>query len=358
MRSSCRTSEPRAFAVAAACVLALLAGAARGQDTGPDRAGALVVFPLVRVDSAGALDTFLRLGNSSGGAVDVRCFIEDATSHCSNTNGACTNDADCPVGGVCVASWTISDFSIRLTPGQPVEWRASQGLTTLPAPGNQGSIIPVPEDPFVGAMRCFVVDGQTNLPPVPGGPENDALEGVATIERAGAAAIELARYRAIGFPSFGNDGDGTLDIGLEYGPCPFTLTLSHFFENAVEPAAGETSFGTELAVVPCRADYGTQTPVADVVHLNVVNEFEQRIGLSARLGPQLFASLTRLHPTVFDVGVQGSLAGQTRINDLGGGVIGLAIQSLSDSSAREATSARGLYQRGAQPQSDLIVLPQ
>lgn len=364
MRSSCPTSEARvrsairlrvafcaALATSAACVEPALA-----QETGADRAGAIVVFPLIRVDGSDDLDTFLRLANASAAPLDLRCFFENTTRHCSSDSMHCETEADCQPGSTCNPGWTITDFRIRLTAGQPVEWRASDGLALLPAPDNQGSIPAVAEDPFTGALRCFVIDGQTGFPPGGGGAA-DSLEGVATIERVGEAAVAVARYRAFGFPSFASDGDGTLELGfgLEYGACPSNVVLSQLFEGAAEPVDG-ASASTELALVPCAADYLLQSPVADVVHLNVYNEFEQRVGLSARLGPQLFAPLSRIHPTVFDVGVQGTLAGQTRIRGAGAGVVGLSVRALSSGAGSRTTQAFGLHNQG-QRLLDVISLP-
>lgn len=356
---------PRTAAVAwiAIAVLTVAAGA-RGQQTSADGAAALIVFPVIRVNAQDSTDTVLRLSNAGVDPVDLQCFYENGNGHCSASSQVCDEtDFPCMGGGdVCVPGFSIQDFRIRLTPQQPVEWRVSQGLAVLPAAGNQGGIPPIPEDPFIGALRCVAVDSVTQLPVQSGGPANDDLEGTVTIESAGDFP-DVGTYRAIGMQSISNDGSADLILGgfdnPEYAGCPAFLSLSHFFEGAVEPVAGATLVRTALALVPCSANYVTSEPATATIHFNVYNEFEQRLGASARLSGYAARYLSGFNPVVFDVGVQGTLAGQTRILSIGTGVLGAAVEQHvdpSDPSLVFSIAGIDLQHQGNRFAADLVVL--
>ncbi len=361
-----RTWRTPRVAVAVGAAMAMLAAAtgARGQQTSADGAAALIVFPLIRVSLEDSTDTVLRLSNAGLDPVDLQCFYENGNGHCSQSSQVCDEtDFPCSGGGdVCVPGFSIQDFRIRLTPRQPVEWRVSQGLAVLPAAGNQGSVPPVAEDPFIGALRCVAVDSATALPVQSGGPANDDLEGTVTIVAAGDLP-NLGTYRAIGMQSISNDGSDVLILGgfdtPEYAGCPTALSLSHFFDGAVEPAAGATLLRTALALVPCSANYVTVEPATATIHFNVYNEFEQRLGASARLSGYAGRYLSGFNPVVFDVGVQGTLAGQTRITSIGTGVIGVAVEQHvdpSDPSLVVSVAGIGLHHQGNRFASDLVIL--
>jgi hypothetical protein len=146
---------------------------------------------------------------------------------------------------------------------------------------------PVGDGPFIGTLRCIVVDRDTGWPSRPGGSSTDSLEGVATVERGGSDRIELARYRAIGFPSFANDGDGFLQVGEEYAGCPALVILSHRFEGALEPVQGAATLSTELALTLCRADYRGGSPASDVVTPDIGFQ-----GLKARIDGEVVDAVT------------------------------------------------------------------
>ncbi len=358
-----RRAQRAGVAVSAAIAVLALASGARGQQASADGAAALIVFPLIRVSAQDDTDTLLRLSNAGDDPVDVRCFYENGNGHCSLSSQVCDETGLVCTGGgdVCVPGFSIQDFRVTLTPQQPVEWRASQGLIALPAPGNQGSIPPVPEDPFIGALRCVAVDSVTQLPVLAGGPANDDLEGTVTIEAAGDFP-DVGTYRAIGMQSIANDGDGALNLGgfdtPEYAGCPTTLILNHLFEGAVEPVSGTTVLRTVLALVPCSIDYTTVEPTAATVHFNVFNEFEQRLGGSARLSGFTARFLSGFNPVMFDVGVQGTLAGQTRVVSIGTGVLGAAVEQHvdPDTSFPVSAAAIDLHHQGNRFAADLLVL--
>ena len=69
----------------------------------------------------------------------MRCFYVNANSHCSNAPRAvCATTDDCQQfgrGGLCIEGWIETDFEFSLTPRQPIVWRISDGLPTLPLAG-------------------------------------------------------------------------------------------------------------------------------------------------------------------------------------------------------------------------------
>jgi hypothetical protein len=347
MRRQAAATASLAFIAA----LSILLGSSRatGQISAAD-AAAVVVFPYVVVDSANGTDTIIQLSNASGGPVSARCLFEDVTSLCSNQPArTCRTDSDCPPGGICTGSWTPTDFQIQLTARQPVGWRAGQGSMQL---GIQPR-----RDPFLGLLRCVVVDASSALPR-----NLNALEGSALVDHfVGGAPPEFdtARYNAIGVRSLLDDGSGqqdqTLNLdGNEYVGCPTNTLLGHFFENATDPVSNQGRLQTDLVLVPCSVDYLAQQPASVMVHYNVYNEFAQRIGTSKRFTAQQVSTLSGIHPTVFDAATQGTLTGQTVVAPIatGPGVLAIAVTRGGAGSA-----ALNLAHRGQRFQPDMIVLP-
>ncbi len=297
-------------------------GAGRcGAQVASDQAAALIVYPYVATDTSIGLDTVVRLANASDSPVDVLCFLEDSNAHCGGAAGAvCTTADDCASGVPCVPGWQFIDFTFQLTGGRSVEWPLSVGTDVL---GGMGTIPGAPEHPLLGSLRCLALGA-------PMGAEN-ALEGTASVTRVQNTSpefVDVAKYDAAGFPLLGSDnGDNVLDLGAEYAGCPNVNTVDHFFSGAVEPAARNDVIDTTLVLLPCSADYATGVPATTVVHLNVLNEFGQRLGTAERITAQQVASLRQIHPFLFDVGVQGTLTGQTRILSLDTGLLVLPIES-------------------------------
>jgi hypothetical protein len=106
------------------------------------------------------------------------------------------------------------------------------------------------------------------------------------------------------------------------------LHLEHFFENA------QTELGsfvtTDLTLVPCSEDLGTNSNQANLTitaQMLIYNEFEQRFSTNSRV--QCY-SATRLSDidtqpgpagdqfSIFNVGIQGTITGQTRIRGVRG----------------------------------------
>jgi hypothetical protein len=371
--------------VGAAIVMGAL-GTARA-DVTSDRAAAILVYPKIIVDTSGVFgpptDTEIQITNTSNSVVSARCFLVDTTSHCSNLpSKACkpeTATTDCPIGGFCIASWVERDFKMTLTKRQPISWKVSEGLPTFPCdvitnppcPGGQSntgsdgspsSIPPAPEDPFIGELKCVQVDPGDFEPRIGLNPANNHagdLKGEATIVSATpdgtlpAPSVDARKYNAIGIESTGvNDRDDTLclggdvsstcPVGAEYNGCPNVLIMNHFFDDAdVVTHRGEVSstVTTDLTVVPCTEDFRLQVGNTVTLQFLVFNEFEQRFSTSTGVNcfreVQLSDIDTRPGPfgnpqSIFNVGVQGTLTGQTRIRPVAGATLGNTVLAVTE----------------------------
>jgi hypothetical protein len=324
-------------------------------STASDRAAAIVAFPEITIDASQGIDTLVELTNTSTEPIGVTCFHRNL-----RTNLGCLN---------------VAKFLIRLTPGQPIAWRASQGRTTFPLDGitatgsdgssNAGSQIPPLADPFTGTLECIVVDADGT--PV----GRNALIGQATLEQyqiSPAPFLDATQYNAIGIPANQDvvaRPDGRLVLGAEYSACPQVLTLSHFFDGAVEPAAKTSSVMTTLVLMQCSQDlvYETLQPVA--VEYRVFNELEQQLGTAHSLTgcdqAVPLSSLDTSNParSLFSAAVMGTLTGQTRVftRDGDGGVIAVAVEAHHDLTdpGRVRHAAFNVHTSGTRMTSDTIV---
>ena len=372
----------------------------------------------------------IRVANTSTTAPqDLHCFYIDANSHCSGSfvpgleGSICTDSSTCG-GGVCVPAWLETDFYVRLTVGQPFEWRASDADVTVfdpdeapggldklnlplpsgrcqrditrtcgtdndcaPFPGgactqsNGGTAIPpVPEDPFVGELKCIATD--VNGVPQP----NNVLKGEALIETVSATIpdIDVASYNAIGIQATGNGtADNVLVIGgdnPEYNACPGVLILNHFFDDADDPVPGtDDTITTDLTLVPCSEDLLRQIPGAAVAQYLVFNEFEQRFSTSNTvkcfLEQQLCSldhnggtvSESQCSRSIFNVATAGTLTGQTRITPVSNtqipftipsGLLGVAIESHHLTGTDITRSAAfNIHFQGVRSQQDVVIIP-
>jgi hypothetical protein len=361
-------------------VTLLLANPKLGQaQTFPtsDRPAGYVVFPKVVVDTSDlfgqgrAIDTIVQLTNlaqsvgSDDGRRAAECFYIDATSRCSNGvqpgNGSsvCRTNIDCTAtGGVCLAQWSESDFTISLSADQPAGWRASvkTDLSTLGhchdlltfckldsdcvspdtcVAADGDGVVPGVGPYFVGELKCVEIDNDalpaSTVPIV----AND-LKGEATIIEVGHGAsgsVDARSYNAIGFQAVANDGDQNLCLGAspgstncttaEYASCPAILVVDHFFDGAEDPVSGD-SITTDLTLVPCSENLtrgqgiSSQTPTT--AQILVFNEFEQRFSTATRLNCFEETQLSHIDQTagnedasIFNISVEGTLTGQTRI---------------------------------------------
>ena len=330
----------------------------------------------------------------------------------------CTSSSECNAGGLlpggtCVAAWNEQDFRFTLTARQPIVWRLSEGLAVFPLSGLlyqednfppnthvgpvdndpnlpaplQGQpavnidskIPPAPEDPFLGELKCVQVD-LASEEPSPGTESvnnfSGDLAGVATIITRNGGDVDARSYNAIGIQAIADafpTDNNTLRLGTDgqYDGCPSILILDHFFDYAPDPATG-TQVNTTLTLVPCSENFFLQNGgrVSTVAQMLIFNEFEQRLSTSRTIKCLDTVPLSDIttapgpgddDTSIFNVGVQGTLTGQTRIRAVDGsdptrgdGLLGLAEEFHSDSITRSA--AFNLHQSGIRFNPDLIVL--
>lgn len=410
--------------------LAALSATAGAQVAGTDEAAGYIVFPKIVVDTSGVLgpqtDTLVQITNTDLiNPHAVSCVWVNATSRCGSPlagcpvvtgpttpggqGAACDTSANCTPGLACVPCWTETDFQALITAGQPIAFYASAGETVLPCRGfqdpdpgclqtNEGSILAVPSDPFRGELKCFQVVGISN----DSLDNRNDLKGEGTIISGDGFGLQSAAYNAYGFqtaaaaPGTGASaplclggpladpcGDGA--CGLEYAGCPGVLILNHFFELAPSPLgdlpAPATSFvRTNLTLTPCTEAIFSGDDINDqlitTAQMLIFNEFEQRYSSSTRV--QCYKDIpladidTRPGPaddafSIFAVGVQGTLTGQTRIrgvaseeDTVGHGLIGVAHESYFSQAALTApailvdTAAFDLHAQGTREQGDAV----
>jgi len=353
-------------------------------DVTSDRAAAMLIWPDVYVDRV--YNTEIQVSNTSLESILVHCFYENANSHCSNTGEVCYGGDDCFDGeqfGRCRAGWSETDFRFRLTPRQPLGWLVSDGLQQFPLNGaggavgpdgssNAGSRIPpVPEFPFSGVLRCIAVndDGTPS--------DRNVLVGHTTFlevvdvscDEADATTsqvvegyvVDVSKANAIGLQAIQGavNDDRELVIGgpePEYNGCPNFLIVNHLFDGVFNPVSGER-MTTELTLVPCSNDYLRQIPGNAVVQYIVYNEFEQRFSTSRSVDCKFQTDISLIDTTdrersIFSAGVAGTVAGQSRLNPIGSGLLGV-IYEYGYSSAAEAN----IHYQGDRPDPDLVVVP-
>ena len=114
---------------------------------------------------------------------------------------------------------------------------------------------------------------------------------------------------------------------------------------------------TNLTLVPCTEDFLRQIPGSTVVQYLVFNEFEQRFSTSNTVKCFADTQLCNIgsgqcNRSIFNVGIAGTLTGQTRISPLSGGLLGVAVENHGPRSA-----AFNLHFQGVRASSDLITMP-
>jgi hypothetical protein len=410
----------------AGAFVAVATDASRG-DVRSDQPGAILIWPKIVVDTSGqfgpATDTEIQVTNTSNAVIAARCWIVNATSHCSNNPGqACLESNQCPPGGLCVPQWSDIDFRMTLTKRQPISWKASDGLPVFPCDGitgdscpfgqsNRGSdggpsfVPPVQEDPFFGEMKCVQVDPNTFRPSRGADPANNLagdLKGEATVVSAGLEEnspliVDARKYNAVALQATELAGqalpcpephqnvppEDCLRIGgdgAQYNACPNVLIMNHFFDDAVVVShRGEirASVVSDLTVIPCGEDFRVQENNLGgaVMQFLVYNEFEQRFSTSTSFQcwreVQLSDIDTRPGPfgnaqSIFNVGVQGTLTGQSRIRPVAGPVFGNTILGIleefwecdpDEHPDGVCTTASNLhYAPGTRAKGDLLIL--
>lgn len=382
-------------------VCAILGGAvlwagAASADVISDRAAGIIIFPKLVYNETTNTDTVIQISNTSTDLINVHCFYVNANSHCTNDPGmVCNTNDDCQgagIGGICVEGWIETDFRFALTALQPVFWRLSEGDQFFPLDGlnkvgvdgqfNENSAVPpAPEEPFAGELKCVQV-GPDDAPV-----DRNDLKGEATIVTVNDTLFDAREYNAIGILAIeGAEGHGDKDlvIGEEYNSCPNILILDHFFDDAVEPI-NDNYVRSHLTIVPCSQDFDTQITFPTTVQFLVFNEFEQRFSTSTSVRcysdlplsdiDTANRSLTDDDPTttndlrsIFNVNVQGTLTGQTRIRGVddgseehGNGILAVAEEfhrsSLVDLDTVVGSAAFNIHYVGERDTTDIIRLP-
>lgn len=374
-RHGWRPFRAAALATVACCLGTAVSQTAQAQFPTADAPAGYLVFPKVVVDIGGTgvkTDTLIQLTNVS--------TVGPRYVHCVYVDGA---------------TWEPINANVILTAKQPTAWRASEGLNiTDPSQPGSGTLVPPVggRTPFVGELKCFQVnDPQT---PVPVAAQD--IKGEATIIRVSAGAegiVDASAYNAIGFQPItvsqteppaafpqkcqggtnpgvvcsddsactGNGKCGaTLCLGATANSaecatathvgCPNTLILNNFFDFATDPVT-DSPIRTVVTFVPCSEDLtksGSDQP-STMLQFLVFNEFEQRLSSATRVQCYRETLLSHIdmregyeQGSVFNVAVQGTLAGQIRIRpvlgpstetSVGHGVLAIAEEFHGDHAA-------------------------
>lgn len=350
--------------IALSLAVAILCSTARlDAELSTTAPGSLVVFPYVVADSAAGLDTLLRLGNAGDRPLRTRCVYEDTIPRCAGgrPGESCIDHAP-PCSGDCQPQTQDREFTVILTGRQPIEWRASIGLSDFALDGNrsgpggqsnQGSLIPpVRTDPFRGLLRCVVLDERGNP-----APRNDLLGSAVVEQRSGSPQrlSDLLRYNPFSFSGLPQNAnrDFVLTLGgpaAEYDACPQSLLLQHLFDGAVlrfhrEGTDIERKVSNHLVVARC----GSSTLEPSTIDVEVYNEFEQRLAARLSIEPYVLAPLSALETeraerSIFHVATQGTLAGQSYLRAQAGdpAILALAIATQHDLENPERRSSTAL----------------
>jgi hypothetical protein len=367
---------------AAACWVASAPAARAG--TYSDTGAAILVWPKIVVGPD--TDTVVQITNQAEVPSAAHCFYVNANNRCTNTGLACESSSECfdnGFYGACVPGWIEVNFDVFLTQDQPLAWSASQGLgnSELPCPGgllnpcpgsNAGTRVPpVGEAAFIGELKCIQADPTTRLPYACNDGQNNRcrndLMGAATITRVFDGDIDPARYSAVGLRTFGqNNGDNVLVIGgpqgqAEYRPCAEVLVFNHLFDGAYDPISDSAQASSELSLVPCTQDFLTQDVPSVTAQFLVYNEFEQRFSTSRLVRCLLDSPISLIDTTqptrsIFNAAVAGTVAGQTRITGVGGGLIGSATLAFVEG-LNNGTSGYNLNQFADRDEADIIRVP-
>ncbi len=302
----------RAVACVAGLLIALAAAAAA--DAPPQRLpSAVLVYPLITVEGGGgSVDTRVELVNLTSRPVDLKCVY---------------------ITGV---SCRAIDFSVRLTPNQPLSWLASRGVF------NTSSFTAVPPINASGELKCLV---ETDEEPVD---RHNAIQGRATVFGADGQTIG---YSAVGFQRLADGRMGNvipLD-GDTYSQCP---DEQHFVFLSSE--LGNPATESEIILAPCTEDLQNLVPTTTAVQFLVVNEFEQQ--LSAATTVTCYARRTlRQVSQVFTRATLGSETGHLIVRGVQSPVLTMLVDRFETPDGVRATAGNEPAMRGGR--SAEILLP-
>jgi hypothetical protein len=188
--------------------------------------------------------------------------------------------------------------------------------------------------------------------------------------------VDVQTYNAVGVQAVANDGstqnDTTLVLGgvnREYAGCSAQVIVDHFFDNALLSAAREVT--SEITLVPCSERLKVDNnPAVHTLQFVVFNEFEQRMSASTRFRCFREVQLSQLDRrpgqeafSVFNVGVQGTLAGQTVIRPVlsgdgnpGNGILAIVEEFHRNPNNNNAvrSAAFNIHLRGEKSQADTV----
>ena len=403
--------------------------------TTSDKPASILIWPKIVVDTSGLFgpptDTVIQLSNTTRSQTpstatalqkQAHCFYIDGNSHCAanadNPGQVCQPGSSCPAGAgraACEPGWSETDFDIILTPEQPIGWYASQGLLSPPIAttgfclrnhniqcnasnaaqvcgssngcqlltNNLGTGIPrVPEDPFVGALKCIEYD-LTKIPAIPDqSTTRNTLAGSATIQSLlDSDQPSVQNYNAVGLLATGATGntngtnvlqlggDKTLSISdpdfPEYEACPQFLILDHYFDDS------DFIDNTDLTLVPCGDDFQGGQPGNATAQFIVFNEFEQRFSTARFVDCFFESTLSNIDTnnssrSIFSFNVAGTLGGQTRITPVGNAATGRGLVGVARKFLDGQGAAYNLFQtadpnfdptKGAVVNPDIITVP-
>lgn len=206
---------------------------------------AVLIYPLIVVEGGGnTVDTRVEIVNLSRRDVELGC-IYVPSSTCSGF-----------------------DFHVRLTPNQPLSWRASRGVF------NTATFTAVPPFSGTGELKCVV---ETEL---------EQLDAHNTIQ--GRAAVFGADGQTIGYSAFGVlrlvDGPLTDVIeldGVTYTQCPDEQHFAIVASDSSNPP--DLAAQSELVLAPCTEDFANLHPTTTIVQFQLFNEFEQVLSASVNV---------------------------------------------------------------------------
>jgi hypothetical protein len=213
--------------------------------------GSLLIWPLVTLAwqepegyTEGPIETYISIGNDYYSDVWVKCYWVDQEQQ-------------------------IQDFMFRLTPNQPIWFRASDGT------GGIGMTVPPFNGPS-GELKCWAVNavGDSSI-------AFNHLYGSALISN---PSLNVAfQYNAWSFTArgvaqgaaVGTPGAGRLDLtgaAGAYDACP-----SYLVDNFIAQTEDPDEFEPALALVPCKQDLRQdRTPTCTKAKFDVWNENETK----------------------------------------------------------------------------------
>jgi hypothetical protein len=316
----------------------------------------------------------------------------------SASEGLSNANVPCP-GGLSMGPTCPRVCKGGINGGQSCTINAQCPGSSCASSSNAGTRVPpVGETPFIGELKCIQADPVTRLPKPcttldcaadPGACCRADLDGTAIITTVGngGTQIDTERYNAVGLrPTGFNDGDRLLTIGgtppdvnstcldlppatrCEYEPCASVLVFNHLFDGAIDPISDSLVAHSELTLVPCTQDFLTQRIPQVTAQFLVYNEFEQRLSTSRLVNCLLNSPISQIDTSqpdrsIFSASLQGTVAGQTRITGVGGGLIGSATLELCDATGcappapLPGGAAYNLNQFADREQADFIRIP-